>query len=211
MLRGSSNTEAGIHFAPFPIGISVGSLGCGIAMNRTGRHYWLGVLSMFLFNLGTGLFCSFDLDTPDAPQYLSLFLFGAGYGASLTTGLVALIAAVKHSEQATATSASYLFRSTGGTMGAAAGAAVFQTALRTNLDRRLGGGEVAREITERVLRDFKEVLKVEMPWRSLVVDAYMQALWTVFFTAFLMGTLGMLATAATREHKLPRRLDREDL
>ena len=190
------------------MGISVGSLSFGIAMNRTGRHYWLGILSMLLFNLGTGPFCSFDLNTSGAPQYLSLFLFGAGYGASLTVGLVSLIAAVKHSEQATTTSASYLFRSTGGTIGAAAGAAIFQTALRACLGRRLGGGEVAREITERVLRDFKEVLKVEMPWRPLVVDAYMQALRTVFFTAFLMGALGMFAAAAMREHELHRRLDR---
>jgi MFS family permease len=187
MLQGSSNTGAGLRLMPFPIGISIGSLSSGVIMNNTGRYYYLGIFSMFVFNVGTGLFCTFNLRTPNILQHLSLFFFGTGYGATLTVGLVSLIAAVKHSEQATTTSASYLFRSTGGTIGAAVGAAVFQSTLRNNLDKLLGGSEVARDIMERVLRDFGEVLKVEAPWKELVVDAYMGALRMVFIAAFVLG------------------------
>jgi MFS family permease len=208
MLRGSNNTDAGLHLMPFPVGISIGSLSSGVIMNKTGRYYYLGVVSMCLFNLGTGLFCTFDLRTPTILQNLSLFFFGTGYGASLTVGLVSLIAAVKHSEQATTTSASYLFRSTGGTIGAAVGAAVFQTTLRNNLVKLLGKSKVARDIMERVLRDFGEVLKVEVPWREGVVDAYMGALRMVFMAAFILGTLGLLTAAAMREYVLHKTLNR---
>lgn len=208
MLRGSTAFSAGLHLVPFPIGISVGSLGAGLIMNRTGRYYRLGLFSMALFNLGTGLFCTFNLTTPNAPQYLYLFFFGTGYGAQLTVGLLALIAAVKHSEQATTTSTSYLFRATGGTIGAAIGSAVFQTALRGFLKARLGDSDAAREVISRVLRDFGEVLK-EGPWKELVVGAYMDALRTVFATAFALGTLGMFATAMMKEHKLHTTLDRK--
>ncbi|KAF8534609.1 major facilitator superfamily domain-containing protein [Trichophaea hybrida] len=209
MLQGSSNTGAGLRLMPFPIGISIGSLSSGVIMNNTGRYYYLGIFSMFVFNLGTGLFCTFNLRTPTILQHLSLFFFGTGYGATLTVGLVSLIAAVKHSEQATTTSASYLFRSTGGTIGAAVGAAVFQSTLRNNLVKLLGGSEVARDIMERVLRDFGEVLKVEAPWKELVMDAYMGALRMVFIASFVLGGLGLLTTAAMRECVLHKTLNRK--
>jgi MFS family permease len=209
MLRGSSALSAGLHLTPFPIGISVGSLSAGLIMNRTGRYYTLGLCCMALFNLATALFCAFSLTTPDPPQYLAQFLFGAGYGAQLTVGLTALIAAVKHSEQATTTSTSYLFRATGGTIGAAVGSAVFQGSLRRGLARRLGASDAAREVIERVLRDFEEVARVPEVWRGAVETAYMEALRGVFVTGCALGLLGLAAAAMMREHTLHARLDRK--
>ncbi|CCX32435.1 Similar to Multidrug resistance protein fnx1; acc. no. Q09752 [Pyronema omphalodes CBS 100304] len=208
-LRGLSATAAGLHLTTYPIGISVGSLGSGIIMNKTGRYYWLGVSAIVLYCLGAGLFCTFNLTTPDLPQYVYLFFFGTGYGATLTTVLLALIAAVKHEEQATTTSASYLFRSTGGTIGAAAGAAVFQTALRSNLVKRLGDSEAAREVIEKVLEDFSEIGKVAEKWKIPVVEAYMGSVRLVFITAFAFGVLGVITTVMMREHKLHSTLNRK--
>lgn len=193
---------------PFSVGISIGSLGAGLIMNRTGRYYRLGLASMFVFNLGTGLFCTFTLHTPRWPQMLYLLFFGMGYGATLTVGLLSLIAAVKHSEQATTTSSSYLFRATGGTIGAAVGSAVFQTSLRTHLLKQLGDGEEAGEVIRRVLQDFGEVAKLVQPWKGEVTDAYMSALRMVFTVGFALGTLGLLTIAAMRENKLHKTLDR---
>jgi MFS family permease len=209
MLRGANATSAGMQLMPFSIGISIGSLGAGLTMNRTGRYYYLGVASMFLFNLGTGLFITFSLTLPSWPQYLYLLFFGTGYGATLTVGLVALIAAVKHEEQATTTSTSYLFRATGGTIGAAVGSAVFQTALRSNLRARLGESKQALKVAEKVLQDFGEVLKTQPPWREPVMQAYMDALKTVFVAAFLLGAMGMVTMAVMREYKLHKTLDRK--
>ncbi|KAI5814938.1 multidrug resistance protein fnx1 [Pyronema omphalodes] len=208
-LRGLSATSAGLHLTTYPIGISVGSLGSGIIMNKTGRYYWLGIGAIVLYCLGAGLFCTFNLTTPDLPQYLYLFFFGTGYGATLTTVLLALIAAVKHEEQATTTSASYLFRSTGGTIGAAAGAAVFQTALRSNLLKRLGDSEAAKEVIDKVLEDFSEIGNVPEKWKVPVVEAYMGSVRLVFITAFAFGVLGVITTVMMREHKLHSTLNRK--
>jgi len=209
MLRGASATAAGANLIPFPVGISVGSLGAGLIMNRTGRYYRLGLGAMFTFNLGTSLFCTFTLHTPSWPQVLYLFFFGTGYGASLTVGLLALIAAVKHSEQATTTSSSYLFRATGGTIGAAVGSAAFQTSLRSQLLGKLGDGEEAKEVIRRVLNDFAEVAKLPQQWRGDVTEAYMHALRMVFIIGFALGSLGLLTTAAMRENKLHKTLNRK--
>lgn len=208
-MLGATTFRAGLHLVTYPLGISVGSLGAGIIMNRTGRYYVLGLVSLAVFNLGTGLFCTLALGTPAVPQYVYLLLFGIGYGAALTVGTLALIAAVKHEEQATTTSTSYLFRAVGSTLGASLGTAVFQTALRGFLHKRLGASPAAREIVERVLRDFTEVAKVRGPWREVVVGAYMDALRAVFGVAFAMGTLALLSAAMMREHKLHKTLDRK--
>jgi len=193
---------------PFPIGISVGSLGSGLIMNRTGRYYYLGIGSMFLFNVGTGLFCSLNIGTLIWSQYLYLFFFGTGYGAVLTVGLLALIAAVKHSQQATTTSSCYLFRATGGTIGAAVGSAVFQTALRKFLTENLGDGEAAQEIIGRVLSDFREILKIPEPWRHLVVGGCMDALRMTFVAGSGMGVMGLVMSTLMKEHELHKTLDR---
>ncbi|KAA8892841.1 major facilitator superfamily domain-containing protein [Sphaerosporella brunnea] len=209
MLRGASSTSAGLQLMPFSIGISIGSLSAGLIMNKTGRYYYLGVASMGMFNLGTGLFTTFSLTLPTWPQYLYLLFFGTGYGATLTVGLLALIAAVTHEEQATTTSTSYLFRATGGTIGAAVGSAVFQTALRRKLLSTLGSSKEAREIAQKVLKDFGEVAKVPEPWRAGVVVAYMHALRLVFVAAFVIGILGLGSMLIMKEHVLHKRLDRK--
>ncbi|KAI5778364.1 major facilitator superfamily domain-containing protein [Geopyxis carbonaria] len=209
MLCGQSATGAGLRLTPFAVGISAGSLGSGIIMNKTGRYYTLGLCAMSVYNLGVGLFSTLNLHTPASPQFFYFFLFGLGYGAELTVGLIALIASVGHSEQATTTSASYLFRATGGTIGAAIGSAVFQRQLRISLLKNLGNSSIATDIIDRITQDFEEVLKLEGPWKTPVVDAYMQALHSVFYVTFGLGLIAMMTTALLKEHKLHRTLDRQ--
>jgi hypothetical protein len=208
MLQGSSTSMAGLRLIPQPIGISIGSLGAGAIMSLTGRYYLLGICGMLIFNIGTGAFCTFGIETPQWPQLIFLLIFGAGVSSTMLIGLTALIAAVDYSQQATATSAVYLFRTTGGTIGAAAGSAVFQATLRKGLTRRLGDSGTADEIIETILKNFEEVFKVDPQYRDLVVDSYMEAVRSVFDTAFVMGAIGMLCIAMVREHKLYRTLDR---
>jgi MFS family permease len=208
MLQGSSTRMAGLRLIPQSIGVSIGSLGAGAIMSLTGRYYLLGICAMFILNLGTGVFCTFGIQTAQWPQLICLLLLGAGFSSTMSIGLIALIAGVDHPQQAIATSAVYLFRSTGATIGAAVGSAVFQATLRKGLTRRLGDGGTADEIIETILKNFEEVFKVDPQYRDLVVDSYMEALRSVFCTAFVMGAIGMLCIAMVREHKLYKTLDR---
>jgi predicted MFS family arabinose efflux permease len=116
-VRGLSTTQAGIRLIPMSIGASVGSLGAGIAMSKTGKYKILGLALIFILALGTGLFALLDLDSPEWPAWIYLFLTGAGYGGMLTVTLLACISAVDHEHQAVISSATYAFRSTGSTIG----------------------------------------------------------------------------------------------
>lgn len=102
---GSSASQAGLMLLPAPVGISVGSLGSGFFMRRTGRYYALGIFSLLVTISG---FVIFNVMQRDSPRWLvgvALFLNSAGYGSHLTITLLACIAAVDHSQQAVITSA----------------------------------------------------------------------------------------------------------
>ena len=102
---GSSTTQAGLQILLSPIGVSIGSVSAGVIMKKTGRYTKLGISSLLILVLGIVLFC---VQTEHSPFWLTgvaFFFVGAGYGAMLTTTLLACIAAVDHSQQAVITSA----------------------------------------------------------------------------------------------------------
>ncbi|KAI5852836.1 major facilitator superfamily domain-containing protein [Morchella snyderi] len=208
MVRGQSSTDAGLRLTPFAAGISVGSLSTGIAMNRTGHYYKLGLLAMLVYNSGVAAICTFNLNTPLFPQFFNFFVFGCGYGGVLTVTLLALIAAVGRKDQAVITSASYAFRSTGSTIGATVGSAIFQNVLKRRLVTYLGNGEEARRIIGQVRERFDAIDSIPGEYVGRVRGAYMDALHAVFYASLGMGILAMVCAAWMREHKLHKTLDR---
>jgi MFS family permease len=102
---GSSATQSGIQILPSPIGISVGSLVSGFIMKRTGKYTKLGVVGLLFLIAGVVVLTIQNEHSPKWLMGVSFFLIGSGYGATLTTTLLACIAAVDHSQQAVITSA----------------------------------------------------------------------------------------------------------
>lgn len=102
---GDSATGAGLKILPSPVGVSVGSITAGIVMNKTGRYVVIGVTSVLSMIVGIVLFCLQSQNSPVWMTALAFFFVGSGYGAMLTTTLLACIAGVEHSQQAVITSA----------------------------------------------------------------------------------------------------------
>lgn len=209
MLRGQSSTEAGLRLTPFAVGISLGSLSTGIIINKSGRYYLMGMLCMGAFVAGLLSICTFSLTTPVFPQFFNFFVFGIGYGGTLTVTLLALVAAVDRKDQAVATSASYAFRSTGSTIGAAVGSAIFQNVLARQLRAHLGDSDEAAEVIRKVRERFDEFAGLPERWKGLVALAYMDALHAVFWSALALGVAAMICCAFLRENVLHRTLDRK--
>ena len=104
-VSGDSPTGTGVKMLPSPVGVSVGSLGAGYLMKRTGRYVGLGVAALATLTLGVGLFTLQGRQSPLWLTAVAFFFVGGGYGAMLTVTLLACIAAVDHSQQAVITSA----------------------------------------------------------------------------------------------------------
>ena len=208
-VRGLSTTQTGLRIIPESVGASVGSLGAGIIMNKTGKYRMLGNFSVFALLFGTGLLATLDLRKPDWPALIYIFLVGAGYGGMLTVTLLATIAAVDHEHQAVITSATYAFRSTGSTIGITIVSAVYQNILNTQLWKKFGNMEGAADEIKRIRDNLDELRHLPSGWKAGVLDSYMDALRGVFLTALGIAVLALVSSSFMRQHTLHSTLTRE--
>jgi MFS family permease len=209
MLLGQTSAQAGLRLAPFTAGIPIGSLSTGLLVNKSGRYYFLGILCISTFAAGALAISTFSLTTPVFPQFFNFFVLGCGYGGTLTVTVLALVSTVRRSDQAVVTSANYAFRSTGGTIGATIGSAVFQNVLARRLREYLGDGKEAADVIRKVRERFGEFEGLPERWKGLVALAYMDALHAVFWTSLALGVAAIICCSFMRENVLHKTLDRK--
>jgi MFS family permease len=207
-VKGLSTTAAGARLIPQSVGGSVGSLGCGLIMNRTGKYKALSLSVLACYCIGTGLLCTLGMDTSDWPAYIYQFLIGLGYGGMLTVTLLAVISAVPHDHQAVITSATYAFRSTGSTIGVTIASAVYQNILVASLHSRFDGQPGAADEIRRIRDSFDELKHLPKGWDAGVKDSFAGALRGVFLTAFGIAILGSFCGGFIKQHILHKNLAR---
>ena len=209
LVQGMSTTEAGLRTIPTAAATSFASLGTGFLMRANGRYYYLMLISMGILVAWGALMSSLTLSTPGWQPIVYLMLLGLAYGGWLTVGVVALIAAVDHEEQAVITSAYYAFRSTGSTIGITVASAVFENVLKAWRRVKFGDEENASKIIPRIRDDLDYIKSVPASWRAGVLDAYMTALRSVFLSALGMVVLAAVTALFVRELKLHGNLARK--
>ncbi|KAF5656254.1 multidrug resistance protein fnx1 [Fusarium sp. NRRL 25303] len=205
---GSSATQSGIQILPSPIGISVGSLLSGFIMKRTGKYTKLGVVGLLFLIAGVVVL---TIQNEHSPKWLigvSFFLIGSGYGATLTTTLLACIAAVDHSQQAVITSATYLARSLGSTVGVTIGSAVYQNILKARLWDRFGAEPGAADEIRRIRDDLDEIKHLPEGWYDGVISSFVEAFRGVWLTLLAFAVVGLLCISLMRQHTLHSTLER---
>jgi MFS family permease len=207
---GHSATQAGLRLIPQAFAVSLGSIGAGLAMRKTGRYYLINCIAMILFIAGAALVCTLSFSSHAWESYVYLIPGGLGYGGMLTITLVALIAAIDHEHQAVITSASYAFRSTGSTIGITVGSAVFQNWLRRLLIQAFDKLPQKDDLARRIRDDFHEIARLRSPiLRQTALDCYMGAFRATFLTALGIAVLAGCTSLFMKEHKLHSNLARK--
>lgn len=208
-ILGHSATAAGARLIPSSIGAAVGSLSCGFMMRATGRYWWLNAFcSSVLVSSGVLNVMCLDKGTPTWQPFVIFALAGFGYGALITTTLLALISAVEHEQQAVITSASYAFRSTGSTIGISISSAVFQNLLNRELWKQLGHHKGAGEWIEAVRDDLDVLKRLPQEWQDEAIRASMDALHSVWWTILALLTVAAIVSLGMRENVLHKNLSR---
>lgn len=209
-VRGLSSTQSGFRIIPFAVGTSVGSLGTGVIMRRSGRYYSLNIVVMAIFILGAVLMCTFTLESPMWMTFLYPVPMGFGYGGLLTITLIAMISSVAHQHQAVITAASYAFRSTGSTIGITIASAVFQNILTNELREKYGHMPHSDEIIGKIKDSLEGVKHLPPGWKSKVVlGFYMDAFRGAFLAGLGMSVIATISSFFMREHILHHRLSRQ--
>ena len=104
-VRGYSATKAGRMILPSPLGDSLGAIGAGYFMRRTGNYVKLSIPSVIPLIAAAVLFSLQNNVSPAWYSSTGFFCLGTSYGVLLTPTQVACVAAVDHSQQAVVGSA----------------------------------------------------------------------------------------------------------
>ncbi|RDW83255.1 MFS general substrate transporter-52 [Coleophoma crateriformis] len=202
---GMSATAAGMRFIPLVVMSTAGSLAGGVIMQRTGKYYWLTVISYIL--QATGIFgvtiaCALHADSW---WLLLALIFGAvGGGAAITTTLINVIANADAKDQAVATACTYLFRSLGSVVGVSIGGTVIQQVLRKELRSHLKSGHQADQIVERVRQSLDYINELDPRTRALVRICYQKAETVTFALAVAVAIGAIISSLFMREKKLSK-------
>lgn len=212
-VMGFTATQSGTRMIPNFFGVSLGSVGAGIVMKRTGRYYRLNLAAGFLTILGGILVVTVPSDASLLRQFTIFAPSGLGYSCTLTITLLALIAAVPKRYQACTTSIQYTFRSTGSTLGVSIASAIFQNVLRTNLNTKvpllISDKELARKIIKRALENTNYVHSAPKIVQSAIYESYYAASKGAFTFSLTAIVIGVFCSWFMREHKLHNTLDRD--
>lgn len=230
---GDTTTGAGIKILPSPVGVSICSVSAGYLMKRTGRYVGLGIASVSTLTVGVVLFCLQNETTPAWLTGLAFFFVGGGYGAMLTTTLLACIASVDHSQQAVVTSATCKFRlhlstlthyhgpvlttdqpwtdlsrSLGGTVGITIGSAIYQNILKARLWERFGDLPGAEDQIRRIRDDLEELKHLPEGWHDGVISSFMEAFRGVWLCLLGFSLAALICVSLIKQHTLHSTLDR---
>jgi MFS family permease len=208
-VQGYSAAQTGLRFVPESVAIASGSVLCGVLMRASGRYYALLTVANLLDVVAFGLICTLSLSTAAWPPFVYLAVMGLSYGSMLTTTLVALIASVSQAQQSIATSASYIFRSTGSVLGITIVSLVFQNVLRPRLREGFGGLEDGAGLVGKIEKDLAFVGQLPDDMQQMALDAYMVALRAVFVACWGMAVMAFLAGLfVERNHTLHKTMSR---
>lgn len=201
---GKSATQAGLLLLPSSVFATVSSLGAGYIMKRTGRYYWITVIgwgillvSMVPMILFSGAWFSSEIGTSVALAGTAI-----GAGGAITSSLVALLSNAAKEDTAVVVACSYLFRSLGSAIGVSVASAILQQVLRAQLASRLGSGEAAWEIEQRVRESLDYIKELEPATADIVRRCYQIATIHVFGFQAVPMALAFAAAFFIREKSL---------
>ncbi|KAH8924240.1 vacuolar amino acid permease [Atractiella rhizophila] len=201
VMEGASGSEAGLHMIPQSIGATLGSAFAGWIIYKTGRYWWMSVVSGLLPIWSAYLITNLEPDSPSIMRWLAIFPSGFGYSSMMSGSFIALQASVPHSQLAVITGSNFIFRGFGQTLGVGLGGAILQSTLSRELAARIHGPD-SDGLIARIRHDtaFLRELPVELKTEALA--SYRIALKSVFAWAMITATLDWLCCLNMGVHSL---------
>lgn len=203
-VQGLSTTRSGTMLIPCMVGAVSASLGGGYIIKRTGRYFWITLTGYaVLFLSAVPLMLSiYARSTPGV--VITLTAVSVGAGSAITTTLIALLSNSATSDTAVVIATSYLFRSLGSSIGISVSSAVLQQVLRTQLAARLGSGDAAREVEERVRKDLRAIADLPVAIAAQVRESYRLAISAALAPAVGVLALAVVVTFFVRERSMKK-------
>ncbi|GAA6002939.1 hypothetical protein JCM10207_001909 [Rhodosporidiobolus poonsookiae] len=209
IVKRNTASQAGAHLLPNSVALSIGSLFAGWVIRRTGRYYWLIVITSALPVVALAFFTLLNEKSGWVISWLAILPSGFGFASVITATLIALIASVDRSDMATATGLTYLFRYIGQVVGVASSASLLQAVLNSELHKRITGHGSAK-IIDQIRHVATSIPSLSPSLQQSARDSYHLALRAVFFLNLGVAILCFLFTLPIREYALPSSFAEEE-
>ncbi len=192
VVKGLDPTTAGLHLTPMMLGVFVSSIISGQIITRIGRYRMFPICGTALMTIALFLLSRLDVATPALTASWYMLLLGLGLGMVMQILVMAVQNAVSYQQLGVATSGTTLFRSIGGTVGAALFGGIFAYALKANIARTMPDVSMT-------LKDPAAIAALAEPLRSTYLALFVDALHPVFKTASLLALVSFLLSLAIKE------------
>lgn len=202
IVKGLDPTSAGLHLTPMMLGVFVSSITSGQIISRIGRYKIFPVVGTGIMALALTLLSRITVETPALTASIYMLLLGLGLGMVMQILVMAVQNAVAYEQLGVATSGTTLFRSIGGSVGAALFGAIFAYTLQAKISAS------APELSA-TLSDPAAIAALSEPLKSTYHDLFVSSLHPVFRTASLMAFLAFLLSFAIKEVPLRTTLTTE--
>ncbi|KAM9920173.1 hypothetical protein OXX59_007406 [Metschnikowia pulcherrima] len=212
-VMGLTATQSGERIIPNFFAVSLGSVGAGLYMKKTGRYYVLTVAVGVISLLGMWRVLKLSPESSLLTQFTILIPPGFGYSCILSVTLLSLIAAVPMKYQACTTSIQYTFRATGSTIGVSIATAIFQNIVRDRLSENIHevieDSALAEKIIRKALENTNYVWEAPEVARSAIRQAYNSGCKGAFVFSTATIALGYVSSLFMKEHVLHSSMNRD--
>jgi EmrB/QacA subfamily drug resistance transporter len=192
VVKGLDPTSAGLHLTPMMLGVFVSSITSGQIISRIGRYRMFPIFGTGLMTIALFLLSRLDVATSAFTASAYMLVLGLGLGMVMQILVMAVQNAVAYEQLGVATSGTTLFRSIGGSVGAALFGGIFAYALEANIHRAIPDASS-------VLRDPAQIAALAEPLRATYLALFVDSLHPVFVTASLLALLSFLLSLAIKE------------
>lgn len=200
---GDSATVSGVRTLPLVIGLLIASVFSGNVTSKTGHYRIFPIVGSAVMAVGLYLLSRMGPQTGAWLESLYMFVLGAGIGLCMQVLTIAVQNTVDYADLGTATSGVTFFR----TLGSSFGAAVFGTIYANSLEPALKAGvaEAARATgadpaqLAAAAQSPQGVHGLDPAAAGPVVDAYAEALQTVFLWTVPVALVGFVVALFLKE------------
>ncbi|WP_046779932.1 MDR family MFS transporter [Streptomyces yangpuensis] len=203
---GDSATISGVRTLPMVFGLLLASVFSGNVVSRTGQYRIFPIVGNAVMGVGLYLLAQMQPGTSTLLESLYMFVLGVGIGLSMQVLTIAVQNTVDYADLGTATSGVTFFR----TLGSAFGTAVFGTIYANHLGPSLeeavaeaarATGEDPAALAEAVSTP-QGVHRLDPAAATPVVEAYAEALQTVFLWTVPVAVFGFVVALFLKQVKL---------
>ncbi|KAF9056658.1 amino acid permease ScVBA-like protein [Panaeolus papilionaceus] len=181
--NGSTPLEAGIKMLPYSLGASLASMPVAWFIgywqkrtNDTTGQNWMISFGLFISTLGFGMLNLLNENSNSASQVLFPLIAGIGLGMLFHAPHQVFTRALKPQELATGTSAFFLVRFTGATIGLAVAGTIFYTQTKNRLPTNLAFRDSSPAINFSAITDLSPDVKASV---LQIISSSIRTIWTV--------------------------------